>query len=43
LDIVKHFEECDANEDILDPVIAIPPKGNAAYEKGYFYRTGATG
>ena len=40
---MKHFEEGDAHEDILDAVIAIPPKGNTAHEKRYLHRTRATG
>src|SRR5207302_9908285 len=43
LHIMKHFEKCYADEDILDAVIAIPPKGNAADQKCHLHRTGDAG
>src|SRR5207248_2901657 len=33
LDIVKYFEQCDADENACHDVVAVPPKGNAGDEK----------
>lgn len=36
LHIMKHLEECDADEDILHSVVAVPPEGNAAEQERIF-------
>src|SRR5947207_9458350 len=40
LDIVKHLKQCDAYENVLNTVIAIPPKGDAADEKRHLHLAG---
>src|SRR5438105_15746742 len=38
LDIVKYFEQCNANENTGHDVVAIPPERNAGDEKDQLYR-----
>jgi len=38
LDIVKYFEQCNADENARHDIVAVPPKSNARDEKHQLYR-----
>src|ERR1043166_847262 len=43
LDVVKHLEKCDAHKNVLDAVVAVPPKNNAAEKQGELHWTNHSG